>query len=158
MMEAVQTSEALVNSTSPHGATSQKTAIFIVTAVETSSHTLNNVIYLHNLRITLQLLSFLRPHSPLYISIKIFFSEVPYFSCFFISSVHPRLDRLSLGFSCGIQFRTFLCPFVSCNLLACPDCILSFLHLFYNVLFHLHHFPYRFIPYSIYFYSPAAPA
>jgi N-acetylmuramic acid 6-phosphate (MurNAc-6-P) etherase len=35
MMEAVRTSETLVTSTRLHGATTQKTAIFILTAVRT---------------------------------------------------------------------------------------------------------------------------
>jgi hypothetical protein len=37
MMEAARTSETLVNSTRLHGATTQKTAIFILTAVRTSN-------------------------------------------------------------------------------------------------------------------------
>jgi hypothetical protein len=39
MMDAVQTSETFVNRISLHGATTQKTAIFIIAAVRTSSHT-----------------------------------------------------------------------------------------------------------------------
>jgi hypothetical protein len=38
MMEAVQTSETLVNSYQLHGSTTQKAAIFIATDVRTSGH------------------------------------------------------------------------------------------------------------------------
>jgi hypothetical protein len=45
MMEAVRTSGTLVNSYQSNGATTQKTAIFVFTAVRTSIHTVRYCVY-----------------------------------------------------------------------------------------------------------------
>jgi hypothetical protein len=48
MMEAARTFETLVNFYQTHGATTQKTAIFVLTAVRTSNPTIAAFAYIRN--------------------------------------------------------------------------------------------------------------